>query len=201
MLNKDGLPLPMSFEASSQVMLLFSWWNARTAAQYAVCCVCCIVFGFISISLKVLRHVVEMHLVQATYQGRPTLILGSFPVFHNALRGSIAALNYCWDYMLMLVAMTFNTGIFISMLSGIALGFLLIGQYLDYVPQSKVAAGCECDRDMSCGCHRGQPCTCCKTANLVHADGDTKVCSSEPLTAHPGVCLATSTCGKPKCAV
>lgn len=201
MLNKDGLPLPMSFEASSGVMLLFSWWNARTAAQYAVCCVCCIVFGFISIALKVLRHVVEMHLVQAADEGRPTLILGSFPVFHNAVRGFIAFLNYSWDYMLMLVAMTFNVGIFFSMLCGIALGFLMIGHYLDYVPQSKVAAGCECDGDVSCGCHLGQPCTCYKTANFVHTKGDTKVCSNDPLTVDRGGCLATSTCGKPKCAV
>lgn len=201
MLNKDGLPLPMSFEASSEVMLLFSWWNARTAVQYAVCCICCIVFGFISIALKVLRHIVEMRLVQAADQGRPMLKLGSFPVIHNALRGSIAFLNYSWDYMLMLVAMTFNMGIFISMLTGIALGFLMIGRYLDYAPDSHVAAGCECDRDGSCGCHRGQPCTCYKTASIVRTNGDIKACSSEPLTAHPGACLATSTCGKAKCVV
>lgn len=198
MLNKDGYPLPMSFEGSSEVMVLFSWWSTRTSTQYAVCCLVCVVFGFVSIALKVLRRKSEHQLMEAEERGEPTLILGSFPIFHNAVRGTVAFLNYAWDYMLMLVAMTFNVGVFLSVLGGIALGFVLIGQYLEGVPdQRKVASACECDQDISCGCHRGQPCTCCKTANLIHEVGDKDMSCSDPLTAQRGVCLAAGTCGKP----
>ncbi|CDI85653.1 ctr copper transporter domain-containing protein, putative [Eimeria praecox] len=49
-----------------------------------------------------------MRLRMAEKERKPTLMLGSLPVYHNAIRASVAFLNYSWDYMLMLVAMTFN---------------------------------------------------------------------------------------------
>ena len=200
MLNKDGFPLPMSFEATSEVMLLFSWWDARTIPQYAVCCLSCVVFGFISIALKVLRRVSEVYLMQAEEKGGQTVILGSFPVFHNAIRASVAFLNYSWDYMLMLVAMTFNVGIFVSMLCGIGLGFLTIGHYLDFTPQSgKIVSGCECGRNASCGCHRGQPCTCCTASHLIHTGRGTKVTSGKPLNRQISLCKAMGACRRPSC--
>lgn len=170
-MNKDGLPLPMSFTASREVLLLFSWWRAESAGQYVLCCLCCVLFGFVSIALKVLRRVSEMLLFQEEKLGKAKVIFGSFPVYHNAIRGVVAFLNYCWDYMLMLVAMTFNVGIFISLLGGVAIGFLTIGHYLDYEPSSSnrcaVSTSCTCDKEMSCGCHRGFPCTCYKASKLV----------------------------------
>ncbi|CDJ29848.1 ctr copper transporter domain-containing protein, putative [Eimeria mitis] len=194
MLNKDGLPLPMWFEASSEVLFLFSWWNARTTAQYVVCCLCCIVFGFISIALKVLRRVSEVRLKVAEKEGKPTLMFGSFPVYHNAIRGSVAFLNYSWDYMLMLVAMTFNVGIFLSMLGGMALGFLTIGGYLDFSLQpKKVNSGCECGDDFSCGCHKGQSCTCCVAPHLDPSCSRANISSEEPVVrGHSGLELTSS---------
>lgn len=199
MLNKDGFPLPMSFEASSDVMVIFSWWRTRTPAQYGLCCFLCGAFGFISVALKVLRRISEQYIMLAEDRGELTLIFGSFPIFHNAIRGTVAFLNYAWDYMLMLVAMTFNAGVFMSLIGGIGLGFLLIGDYLDYVPERrKVASVCECDKGvLSCGCHRGQPCTCCKTAKFIHAGRDAQVGISAPLAAQRGVCLTAGTCGRP----
>ena len=187
----------MWFEASSEVLLLFSWWNARTTAQYVVCCLCCIAFGFVSIALKVLRRVSEVRLKMAEKKHKPTLMLGSLPVFHNALRASVAFLNYSWDYMLMLVAMTFNVGIFLSMLGGMALGFLTIGRYLGFSLQPKnIVSGCECDEDFSCGCHKGQSCTCCVSSQLDPANGGPSISGKDPVCGHSGQCKTYRTvCG------
>lgn len=199
MLNKCGLPLPMWFEASSEVLLLFSWWDARTTAQYVVCCLCCIVFGFISIALKVLRRVSEVRLRMAEKERKPTLMLGSLPVYHNAIRASVAFLNYSWDYMLMLVAMTFNVGIFVSMLGGMALGFLTIGSYLNLpVQPKKINSGCECGEDFSCGCHKGQSCTCCVSSELHPTTSKANGSCGDPVSGHSGICNTYKTvCGKP----
>lgn len=53
-----------------------------------------------------------------------------FPVGSNAVRALAAFCNYSVDYVLMLLAMTFNVGIVLSLFAGIALGFLLIGHQL-----------------------------------------------------------------------
>ncbi|OEH76550.1 ctr copper transporter domain-containing protein [Cyclospora cayetanensis] len=191
----------MAFEASSRVLLLFSWWDASTSVQYGICCLCCIVFGFISIALKVLRRMSEMRLLQKEEEGRSAIMLGSFPLLHNAIRGSVAFLNYAWDYMLMLVAMTFNVGIFLSMLGGMALGFLAVGHLLDFTPEApKVSNECKCDAKISCGCHRGQPCTCYGTCRLVK-QGDPNIKDGQLLTEQPGVCRSKGSCGKAVCGV
>ncbi|CDJ48683.1 ctr copper transporter domain-containing protein, putative [Eimeria brunetti] len=201
MLKESGLPLPMWFESSSEVLLLFSWWRTRTTAQYVVCCLCCIVFGFISIALKVLRRVTEVRLQMAAKERKPTLVFGSLPVYHNAIRGLVAFANYSWDYMLMLVAMTFNVGIFLSMLGGMALGFLTIGSYLDYsVQPKKISSGCECGDDFSCGCHKGHSCTCCVSSQLRPTCSKENITGEEPVVpGHSGACTDDKTvCGKPE---
>lgn len=203
-LNKDGLPLPMSFEASSQVSLLFYWWDARTPLQYALSCLFCVFAGFVSIALKVLRRLTEVHLMLAEGKGKGILIFGSFPVYHNSLRGVVAFFNYTWDYMLMLVAMTFNVGIFFSMLAGIALGFLFIGHFLDYMPTDPSPASdnnpcCGCSAEFSCGCHRGHACTCCKTSKLVDTATGKKAEGQSSLIPQLGLSPSKSNCCKAKC--
>ncbi|KAL8452068.1 hypothetical protein Emed_001609 [Eimeria media] len=198
-LNKDGLPLPMSFEASSRVTVLFEWWDAATLPQYVLSCVSCVVFGYVSIALKALRHTCDMRLALEEAKGKPRLLLlGSIPAAPNAVRAVNAFLNYAWDYLLMLIAMTFNVGIFVSLMAGIALGFMTIGHYLDRVPSMpQHSASCECTEQFSCGCHRGQPCACYRTAKLIDADGDRPIKKeTAALTAQPGVCTAEPACCK-----
>ncbi|KAL8442907.1 hypothetical protein Emag_006192 [Eimeria magna] len=198
-LNKDGLPLPMSFEATSRVTVLFEWWDTATLPQYVLSCAGCVVFGYISIALKALRHTCDMRLALEEAQGKPRLLLlDSIPAAPNAVRAVNAFLNYAWDYLLMLVAMTFNVGIFVSLMAGIALGFLTIGHYLDRVPPApQLSASCECTEQFSCGCHRGQPCACYKTARLIDADDDRQVKKEAGKDiAQPGVCTAEPACCK-----
>lgn len=193
MLNKDGLPLPMFFEASPEVLLLFSWWHARTTPQYAVTCVCCIIFGFISIALKALRRISDVRLAMMESRRKPTLLFGCFPVFHNAIRGCVAFLNYAWDYMLMLVAMTFNVGIFVSMLGGMALGFLTIGRFLDLpFEPTKASGGCECNETLSCGCHKGRPCTCAASQLVVSCRRSKMSCGEQPAPEQGGPCKSNT---------
>ncbi|KAL8274052.1 hypothetical protein Esti_002051 [Eimeria stiedai] len=196
-LNKDGLPLPMSFEASSRVTILFEWWDAATLPLYALSCACCVVLGYVSIALKVLRHTCDMRLALEEAQGKPRLLLlGSIPVASNAVRALNAFLNYAWDSVLMLVAMTFNVGVFVSLMAGIALGFLTIGHCLDQVPSTpQVSASCECNEQFSCGCHRGQPCACYKTANLVDAETDKQIKKDAAgFAAQPGMAFTAASC-------
>ncbi|KAL8431687.1 hypothetical protein ACSSS7_005136 [Eimeria intestinalis] len=189
----------MSFEASPQVSVLFGWWDAVTLPHYVLSCASCVVFGYISVTLKALRHTCDMRLALEEAQGKPRLLLlGSIPVAPNAVRAVSAFVNYAWDYLLMLVAMSFNVGIFVSLMAGIALGFLTMGHYLDRVPSTpQVSASCECTEHFSCGCHRGQPCACYKTAKLIDADGDRQVKKEAvALTAQPGVCASEPACCK-----
>lgn len=100
----------------------------------------------------------------------------------------------------MLVAMTFNVGIFLSMLGGMAIGFLTLGRYLDVsVPPRKNVSGCECDDDFSCGCHKGQSCACCVASQLNPTSAKANIGSQHPLGGHSGSYNAyDAVCGKPE---
>lgn len=171
LLNKDGYPLPMSFEASNEVLLLFSFLRTTSSVQYAACCCACVALGYISIALKALRRFCEQRLaVAAVVEGRTDE--DAFPFLPNLIRGCVAFFNYSWDYMLMLVAMSFNAGVFASLIGGFCLGFLTLGHLLDYtahLPSKgfRTENGCRCaEQGGSCGCHLQQECTCVKTTPL-----------------------------------
>ncbi|EPR63444.1 Ctr copper transporter family protein [Toxoplasma gondii TgCatPRC2] len=129
-LSIDGMPLPMAFEVSTRVIYLFEDWPTETTTQFAGACVATCILGFICVILKVVRRYVEKSLVSQENAGKTKLIFGSFPLYSNSVRFLVAFVNYSWDYMLMLLSMTFNVGIFLSLLLGIALGFLFLGDLM-----------------------------------------------------------------------
>lgn len=145
-LSIDGMPLPMAFELSTSVVYLFEDLPTRTQGQFAAACIVTCILGLVCVILKVIRRYVEKWLVSQENAGRTKVIFGSFPVYANGVRFLVAFVNYSWDYMLMLLAMTFNVGIFISLLLGIALGFFLLGDLLSVQlgPTKKPWTPCQC---------------------------------------------------------
>ncbi|PFH38101.1 Ctr copper transporter family protein [Besnoitia besnoiti] len=165
-LSIDGLPLPMAFDVSNHALFLFEDWPTVTQGEFVLACIGTCVFGFVSIILKVIRRYVERDLVAKEDAGKTKLLFGCFPVYANSVRFVVAFVSYTWDYMLMLLAMTFNVGIFLSMLLGFALGFLFLGDLLSIdVPRPFKA--CMCEHPPTARCQGGIASAEMKTAQHV----------------------------------
>eukprot|EP00921_Rhytidocystis_pertsovi_P007621 GHVQ01012648.1.p1 GENE.GHVQ01012648.1~~GHVQ01012648.1.p1 ORF type:complete len:233 (+),score=18.54 GHVQ01012648.1:216-914(+) len=119
--------MPMYFTNTIHTIILFSGWETVESWQYGLSCFACILFGIISVMFKVIRLRSEQEMKLRERNARRVL---SIPVLHNTYRMAEAFIIYVWDYLLMLVVMTFNVGLVLSVCSGLALGFLFFGHKL-----------------------------------------------------------------------
>ncbi|PFH37812.1 Ctr copper transporter family protein [Besnoitia besnoiti] len=175
--------MPMSFQNSYHTVILFHSWETLEKWQYVLSILACIVLGMISVILKVVRLRVEFVLVQrdraaedrAASEGaakgsslpsasvRHRLCMG-FPIKQNAYRMVEAFIIYGYDYLLMLIVMTYNVGLFFAVTGGLALGFFFFGHMLRLKAED---GGHELDgeggghrRQGMSEDYRGDPCCC-----------------------------------------
>ena len=125
------------------------WESAvpRTPAAYALACAAIVVAGVVAVMLRGARTLVEQRWVRAAATGGATAPAdgalyysggggggadkGGVPSLarRNAARAGLVAASTTLEYALMLVAMTFNVGLYAAVVGGFALGTLLFGHW------------------------------------------------------------------------
>ncbi|CBZ52725.1 putative ctr copper transporter domain-containing protein [Neospora caninum Liverpool] len=169
--------MPMSFQNSFHTVILFHSWETLERWQYVLSILACVVLGMISVVLKVIRLRIEYCLAKRDRAAaekaksgerdgggvgnEPASLSasvfsrrrGGFPVVQNAWRMVEAFIIYGYDYLLMLIVMTYNVGLFFAVTLGLALGFFFFGHRLR-IPEG---AGGKNDLEED---YRGDPCCC-----------------------------------------
>ncbi|CRH01536.1 copper transporter, putative [Plasmodium relictum] len=118
--------MPMSFQFSTHTIILFKSWETLSDGSYFISLIICFIFGLISVILKVLRLYIERSLPKTN----DTNVFTSEVLFkNNTIRMVLSFVIYSWDYLLMLIVMTFNVGLFFSVIFGLSFGFFLFGSH------------------------------------------------------------------------
>jgi copper transporter 1 len=113
----DEPEMRMYFHTGWEDYVLFHGWVPRSQASYTLACLSIIVAAAASMALRGARTVYEAREYRR-----------SSPTYRaNARRAAFVVVGTTLDYSLMLVAMTFNAGLFASLILGFGLGTLLFG--------------------------------------------------------------------------
>lgn len=117
----DEPEMRMYFHVGYEDYLLFYSWVPRGAAGYYLACAAVAAFAAASVALRGVRTAHEL-------RERARAPTGA--VYRaNARRAAFVVFGTTLDYSLMLVAMTFNVGLFCSLIAGFGLGTLLFGHW------------------------------------------------------------------------
>mmetsp|Transcript_8458 Transcript_8458/g.22644 ORF Transcript_8458/g.22644 Transcript_8458/m.22644 type:complete len:449 (-) Transcript_8458:725-2071(-) len=174
--SSSGLPsMLMYFHRRVSETVLWRSWVPKTYAEYAGTVAVVILFGIASIGVKTCVTMLSMWWkVQASYEHMP---LNSFPSspppsppfaapplllcwmphgpqwWQNAIKATISAVSITLDYWNMLIAMTFNVGLFCAVIVGYMLGAFIFASvpdnfaaYLQVVTPPNVFVDCECPK-------------------------------------------------------
>ncbi|KJP89787.1 hypothetical protein AK88_00495 [Plasmodium fragile] len=126
--SKDGNPLPMYFSNDINIKFLFDFLQVKNEYEFILCNIVCILLGFLSVYVKVLKkkafkeHSNELK----TQMGMLSIIFSC----KSAMYGWLSFLNYTIDFALMLIVMTFNVYIFLSIILGVTCGYFFYGHRL-----------------------------------------------------------------------
>jgi solute carrier family 31 (copper transporter), member 1 len=127
--------MPMTFWQGQHLQVLWTWWNITTPAQYAgsviIVILLCILHRFFSFMVG--RRSKAPYSSQSSTErllgdaGRPKIPREKVPKAKLVLRslevGVYQTLSFALAYLIMLVAMTFNVGMFIAVIVGESLGY------------------------------------------------------------------------------
>ncbi|CDU85069.1 hypothetical protein YYC_03066 [Plasmodium yoelii 17X] len=125
-INKDGYPLPMYFNYNINIKFLFDYFKAENMNQFIFYNILCILLGFLSIYIKIIKKGVTK--IEKKSELRENLLsLNKMCAYWRFNYTFLTFLNYTIDYLLMLIVMTFNVYIFLSIMGGISIAYLFLG--------------------------------------------------------------------------
>eukprot|EP01054_Gregarina_sp_Poly1_P006009 Gregarina_sp_Poly_1__6008@NODE_3164_length_1319_cov_78_335463_g2010_i0_p1_GENE_NODE_3164_length_1319_cov_78_335463_g2010_i0NODE_3164_length_1319_cov_78_335463_g2010_i0_p1_ORF_typecomplete_len183_score10_40Ctr/PF04145_15/2_8e20DUF1129/PF06570_11/0_1HisKA_4TM/PF16926_5/0_25_NODE_3164_length_1319_cov_78_335463_g2010_i085633 len=110
--------MQMTFDSSPKVTLLWSWWRTDSYRSYIPSLLALVVVGMLTIYLKTLRLEVDRRMKAGGWK-------------MVVVRGAMSMLSLTLEYLLMLCVMTFNVGVFVSVVAGLGLGVGIFGSRLD----------------------------------------------------------------------
>ena len=123
--NPNGpgdVPMRMYFHTGWTDYILLESWVPQSAGSYAASLLAVCLAAVVSAWLRALRNVFECH-AYAKKAKRRTLLTA------NLARAGLVMLSSALDYLLMLVAMTFNVGLFVAVILGFGLGTVGFGHW------------------------------------------------------------------------
>ena len=142
----DPPEMRMYFHTGLVDYVLWESCVPRTPAAYALACAAIVVAGVVAVMLRGARTLVEQRWVRAAATGGATAPADGALYYsgggggadkngvpslarRNAARAALVAASTTLEYALMLVAMTFNVGLYAAVVGGFALGTLLFGHW------------------------------------------------------------------------
>ncbi|KAJ1605859.1 putative copper transporter [Cryptosporidium canis] len=130
-----SIAMQMTFHQSFESVILFESWKTSNKFDYLISCFIIILMGcftmFISsINKKYIKKIRKNRLEHEKFANKV--------IFTNIL---ITILYYFMHYLLMLIAMTFNWGLFFSVIIGLSIGYAL------FEFGSEVKNECICNND------------------------------------------------------
>jgi hypothetical protein len=140
--DEDPPPMRMFLHFSKVDYILFSWWVPRDYVEYGFACVCCLLLGTFSSTLRVVRVRAEAAWSASDEQLKPEELEWFAPpsASISAKRAFLLAVVSFVDFMLMLVVMSFNVGIIFSCVAGLALGHFMFS----HMTPRKIVPSCCC---------------------------------------------------------
>ena len=133
-------PMKMYFHTSTFDRILFEGWVTRTDGAFAGSWFACFFGAILSELLKLFRKRLEDKWEKDITEKRqdrasePWWKATPFVPAIDLPRSLLSGLEMAWGLIIMLVAMTFNTALFIAIPLGTVAGTLLVGRYMSYKP-------------------------------------------------------------------
>jgi copper transporter 1 len=139
--TEDPPPMRMFLHFSTVDYILFSWWVPRDYRSYVLACGFCLLFGAASSTLRIFRTRYEAAMSTAddsNKSGEPQWFsppsLGT-----NAKRACLLAMVSMIDFLLMLIVMSFNVGLILCCVGGLACGHFMFSHM---TPRKSVPSCC-----------------------------------------------------------
>lgn len=146
--NADAPPvMRMYFHTGIKDYVLFKEWVPKSNLGYFGTWVAVFVMGVLFDGLKFIRTRLENKWAQSseyekinehgnidTHQNKSHATKFRWTV--DIPRGFLQALETTWGYFLMLIAMTFNVGLFMAVIAGSFFGAVIFGRFIAYQPKA-----------------------------------------------------------------
>ncbi|KAI3383502.1 hypothetical protein SNEBB_007503 [Seison nebaliae] len=131
--------MKMYFHGGIDDTILFNGWKCKTDVTFGLSCLLIVLIGVLYEGIKFLRRYIynrhnralkreQVDLIQQSY------IRKQFDV-HHLIQTLLLVVQFTIGYFLMLIAMTYNTYLFISVVIGVMLGYFITGveRRMEYV--------------------------------------------------------------------
>ena len=121
----DPVPMRMYFHTDIKDYILFQSWVPASIRAYTLAVLAVVLAGMSSAWLRAVRVVYEAQSWARATAGRRHVAL----LYGRAGRALLVSVSSTVDYLLMLVAMTFNVGLFLAVIAGLGLGTFCFGHW------------------------------------------------------------------------